>query len=223
MLPVLGPARLLEVSHEHRPPRRRRSRCRIWRSRTGGPAPTWRSTAPTQCAAPGPPRLAPAAHSNGGRQPACIARSTAIRSRYWPQADPPAGDKVPRVGQQRPTGPPEARLSAPCTTKAPPGPSRRGFHEGGCSANIPECPRGDLNPHALIRALAPQASASAYSATRTWCATTFDSMVGRDARCLPCGAHRAPTRHPSAALLPDKHSGSWQLLILLPPRGRMAG
>jgi hypothetical protein len=30
-----------------------------------------------------------------------------------------------------------------------------------------ECPRGDLNPHALIRALAPQASASANSATRT--------------------------------------------------------
>ncbi|GHE40257.1 hypothetical protein GCM10017673_48300 [Streptosporangium violaceochromogenes] len=31
------------------------------------------------------------------------------------------------------------------------------------------CPRGDLNPHAPQRALAPQASASAYSATRTWC------------------------------------------------------
>ena len=30
-----------------------------------------------------------------------------------------------------------------------------------------QCPRGDLNPHALIRALAPQASASANSATRT--------------------------------------------------------
>ena len=29
------------------------------------------------------------------------------------------------------------------------------------------CPRGDLNPHALSRALAPQASASTYSATRT--------------------------------------------------------
>src|SRR4051795_11291365 len=29
------------------------------------------------------------------------------------------------------------------------------------------CPRGDLNPHALIRALAPQASASANSAPRT--------------------------------------------------------
>src|SRR3954452_6455275 len=29
------------------------------------------------------------------------------------------------------------------------------------------CPRGDLKPHALIRALAPQASASANSATRT--------------------------------------------------------
>ena len=34
------------------------------------------------------------------------------------------------------------------------------------SGPIP-CPRGDLNPHALIRALAPQASASANSATRT--------------------------------------------------------
>ena len=31
------------------------------------------------------------------------------------------------------------------------------------------CPRGDLNPHAPHGALAPQASASAYSATRTWC------------------------------------------------------
>src|SRR5699024_5011352 len=30
-----------------------------------------------------------------------------------------------------------------------------------------KCPRGDLNPHALYRALAPQASASAVSATRT--------------------------------------------------------
>jgi hypothetical protein len=30
-----------------------------------------------------------------------------------------------------------------------------------------QCPRGDLNPHALSRALAPQASASTYSATRT--------------------------------------------------------
>jgi dTMP kinase len=29
------------------------------------------------------------------------------------------------------------------------------------------CPRGDLNPHALLRALAPQASASTNSATRT--------------------------------------------------------
>src|SRR5215212_9074435 len=29
------------------------------------------------------------------------------------------------------------------------------------------CPRGDLNPHALLRALAPQASASTYSATQT--------------------------------------------------------
>ncbi|MDX6307174.1 MAG: hypothetical protein QOI06_220 [Nocardioidaceae bacterium] len=35
-----------------------------------------------------------------------------------------------------------------------------------------ECPRGDLNPHALIRALAPQASASTYSATRTWLLAT---------------------------------------------------
>ena len=32
---------------------------------------------------------------------------------------------------------------------------------------VRKCPRGDLNPHAPFRALAPQASASAYSATRT--------------------------------------------------------
>jgi hypothetical protein len=32
------------------------------------------------------------------------------------------------------------------------------------------CPRGDLNPHRCYHPLAPQASASAYSATRTRCA-----------------------------------------------------
>jgi site-specific DNA recombinase len=32
---------------------------------------------------------------------------------------------------------------------------------------VRECPRGDLNPHNRYRSLAPQASASAYSATRT--------------------------------------------------------
>lgn len=36
-----------------------------------------------------------------------------------------------------------------------------------CACGV--CPRGDLNPHAHHWALAPQASASAYSATRTWC------------------------------------------------------
>ena len=42
------------------------------------------------------------------------------------------------------------------------------------SANRPYemCPREDLNLHALKRALAPQASASTYSATRTWAAPT---------------------------------------------------
>ena len=34
-------------------------------------------------------------------------------------------------------------------------------------SQVCQCPRGDLNPHALSRALAPQASASTYSATRT--------------------------------------------------------
>src|SRR5215218_4737666 len=38
------------------------------------------------------------------------------------------------------------------------------------------CPRGDLNPHAPRRALAPQASASAYSATRT---SGLAALVGR--------------------------------------------
>jgi hypothetical protein len=33
---------------------------------------------------------------------------------------------------------------------------------------VRKCPRGDLNPHAPFEALAPQASASAYSATRTY-------------------------------------------------------
>ena len=32
---------------------------------------------------------------------------------------------------------------------------------------VRKCPRGDLNPHSRHRPLAPQASASAYSATRT--------------------------------------------------------
>ena len=35
------------------------------------------------------------------------------------------------------------------------------------------CARGDLNPHPLIRGLAPQASASAYSATRAGDIRTF--------------------------------------------------
>ena len=35
------------------------------------------------------------------------------------------------------------------------------------------CARGDLNPHPLIRGLAPQASASAYSATRAGDSRTF--------------------------------------------------
>ncbi len=38
-----------------------------------------------------------------------------------------------------------------------------------------QCPRGDLNPHALSRALAPQASASTYSATRTYCFTSLSA------------------------------------------------
>ena len=40
------------------------------------------------------------------------------------------------------------------------------------------CPRGDLNPHALIRALAPQASASANSATRTSAAGSVAKRIG---------------------------------------------
>lgn len=35
-------------------------------------------------------------------------------------------------------------------------------------AAVPMCPRGDLNPHSPIGPLAPQASASTNSATRTW-------------------------------------------------------
>ena len=50
------------------------------------------------------------------------------------------------------------------------------------------CPRGDLNPHALKRALAPQASASAYSATRTWCRTSVSRAAKRFATDhLVCG------------------------------------
>jgi hypothetical protein len=43
----------------------------------------------------------------------------------------------------------------------------------GETAKFTLCPRGDLNPHALSRALAPQASASTYSATRTYCFTSL--------------------------------------------------
>ena len=49
-----------------------------------------------------------------------------------------------------------------------------------CRAFARFCVRGDLNPHALIRALAPQASASAYSATRT--SGAGRSWWGRPAR-----------------------------------------
>lgn len=57
-------------------------------------------------------------------------------------------------------------------------------------ANDPVCPRGDLNPHALIRALAPQASASANSATRT---------SGRRAWGGPSNEDRQYHRGPSAS------------------------
>src|SRR6187551_2803272 len=58
------------------------------------------------------------------------------------------------------------------------------------------CPRGDLNPHALIRALAPQASASANSATRTSAQGTLATEgpvphIGN-------GPRRPPTRGPSS-------------------------
>jgi site-specific DNA recombinase len=43
------------------------------------------------------------------------------------------------------------------------------------------CPRGDLNPHAHHWALAPQASASAYSATRTWCLSR-ETVISRRLR-----------------------------------------
>src|SRR6478735_6282136 len=48
------------------------------------------------------------------------------------------------------------------------------------------CPRGDLNPHALIRALAPQASASTYSATRTWVSRQRRKPGNSSKVALPC-------------------------------------
>ena len=46
-------------------------------------------------------------------------------------------------------------------------PSTRTVTLDGTGGEVSPCPRGDLNPHAPQRALAPQASASTYSATRT--------------------------------------------------------
>ena len=70
------------------------------------------------------------------------------------------------------------------TSRRPP--RRRPVYQGALTTNpvqvllhgILWCPRGDLNPHALKRALAPQASASTYSATRTGFLSLFvcDSM-----------------------------------------------
>ena len=84
------------------------------------------------------------------------------------------------------------------------------------------CPRGDLNPHALIRALAPQASASANSATRTSAGATVaagppDHRIGTTcsrcprrtgARTAPWASHRQQgalrsSRAPAADSSPD--------------------
>ena len=60
-----------------------------------------------------------------------------------------------------------------CVSSAPAGPAGRTPRDPGQMPQEPGhpphnlCPRGDLNPHARNRALAPQASASANSATRT--------------------------------------------------------
>ena len=77
------------------------------------------------------------------------------------------------------------------------------------------CPRGDLNPHALSRALAPQASASTYSATRTG----YRRMPGRRmhySNSAPGGAARRRLvpgpGAPPALLVPgagDARMASW--------------
>jgi hypothetical protein len=56
-----------------------------------------------------------------------------------------------------------------------------------------ECPRGDLNPHALLRALAPQASASTYSATRTCCFTSLGRPRTIAIRAAPSKGSNGPS------------------------------
>jgi hypothetical protein len=65
---------------------------------------------------------------------------------------------------------------------------------------VGKCPRGDLNPHNRHRSLAPQASASAYSATRTRCAAHVGWL--RLANLPRLG-------EPSAALQPRVTGCSW--------------
>ena len=67
------------------------------------------------------------------------------------------------------------------------------------------CPRGDLNPHPLIRGLAPQASASAYSATRT-SAVTLASQ--RRVRVIGGGVAGAVTSPREVAVLRRNRPGT---------------
>ena len=65
---------------------------------------------------------------------------------------------------------------------------------------IAMCPRGDLNPHRCYHPLAPQASASAYSATRTGCRRSRRlakaSKPGPTLR-TPPSRHRSPRDAPT--------------------------
>ncbi len=74
------------------------------------------------------------------------------------------------------------------------------------------CPRGDLNPHAPQRALAPQASASAYSATRTWCLHAGPSSRVGSVRLANSEGCVIPVNHPGVAAL-----------VSCPPQARVVG
>ena len=62
------------------------------------------------------------------------------------------------------------------------------------------CPRGDLNPHARNRALAPQASASTYSATRTMPQNSGRALSSRCRETL-ANDHQHVPRDPHAGVL----------------------
>ena len=140
--------------------------------------------------------------------------------------------RLPTITESKTTQPIGGRVAQPTTSRGLARPRRPGrspstaweMKKGPVEPGPSQCPRGDLNPHALIRALAPQASASANSATRTSAGERSNGAAdpqhrgGRptvpDGRMGPCraSARRRPVlrprrrgRRPVPRADPDRH------------------